>query len=247
LIEVVILAGGRGSRLELLHNDTPKTLLKITEKTILDIIVETIDKVSAGNYHVVITAGAYYSELHKYCMNSQWSKKQVSVIHADRWKEGNAATLLAAKGIVQGSTFIVQMADHLFSEETYHRCIGPSIVPAPFVCGQPITDGLPPYLDLDDATKVDVDENYSVKYIGKELQEYNMIDMGIFRLTQDVFGIIEELPKNQKSLSLYVSKWREKYNFYVNPQSGAKWKDIDSPEDFEWAKKLFSSGSWSEK
>jgi choline kinase len=246
MLEVVILAGGRGSRLEMIHNDTPKTLLKISDRTILDIIIETLSRATDGAFRLIIAAGAYFEDLEFYVRNSQWSKKQVKVIHADRWTEGNAATLLAVKGEVKNSTFIVQMSDHLFSQETYQRCIGSSQVPAPFVCGQPVSDGLPPYLDLDDATKVEVDERFRVRSIGKEIPEYNMIDMGIFRMTQDVFEIIENLPKNKKSLSLYVSKWREENDFYVSPQPGAKWKDIDSPEDYEWAKRIYNVGTWSD-
>jgi len=246
VLEVVIIAGGKGSRLEIIHNNTPKTLLRIGEKTILEIIVDNLDKATDGDFHLIIAAGAYYPELKDYCDSTQWNRGKVTVIYADRWTEGNAATLLAVKGIIKGDTFILQMSDHLFSEETYRSCIGPSEVPAPFVCGQPVDDGLPPYLDIDDATKVDVDEEFRVKFIGKLIQEYNMIDMGIFRLTQDVFQIIEELPRNKKSLSLYVTKWRETNDFYVNPQPGAKWKDIDSPKDYEWATKIFRTGSWTD-
>jgi len=242
--EVVIVAGGLGIRLEEVHKVIPKTLLEVGGKTILDRIVATIEDSTKGDYRLLIAAGYYYKDLKNYVKQAIGDYSKVSVVEAKNWKEGNASTLLAVKDMIENENFILQMSDHLFTPETYKGCLKPTAISPPFVCGQPRTDGIPEYLDLDDATKILSDDSFRIIEIGKEIEEWNMIDMGVFRLTKEAFSIIASLPKNQKSLSQYVMKWRSKHDFFVNPQPRAIWKDIDTPKDLHWAIKMDNQGIW---
>ncbi|MHA1928253.1 MAG: sugar phosphate nucleotidyltransferase [Candidatus Thorarchaeota archaeon] len=242
--EIVIIAGGTGTRLGGLEHNIAKTLLKINQDTILDILVNTMEECLRGKFKLVIVVGIFYDQLVEYVESKSWKNKEIIIEKSTMWQQGNAATLLAAREHIEGNSFILQMSDHLFSHETYLKCIEPSDIPIPYVCGQPMENEIPLYLDIDDATKVLVDSSYHVLEIGKEIRKWNMIDMGIFKLTTDAFDIISKLPKDQKFLSQYVSEWRKTRPFYVNPQPGAVWKDIDSPRDLEWARKMDSEGIW---
>ena len=242
--EIAIVAGGMGIRLEELHERIPKTLLKIDKTTILDRIVDTMSLVFKNNFRLFIAAGIYFKTLSDYVSTREGAYSKVEVLESKDWKEGNAATLLALDEIITSEDFILQMSDHLFSPETYRKCVQTSKVKAPFVCGEPKTEKLHDYLDLDDATKILADEDFRIQNIGKEIPEWNFIDMGIFRLTQPVFDVIRSLPKNNKSLSGYVNKWNAEHRFFVSPQPGAIWKDIDTPSDFEWAIQLDQDGKW---
>lgn len=242
--EIAIVAGGLGIRLEKLHKRIPKTLLKMGNETILDKIVETISLVFRNEFRLFIASGNYYKKLKEYVENQVGAYSHVEVIEAKQWKEGNAATLLALEDVITNNEFILQMSDHLFSPETYRKCVEGKIVNAPYVCGEPRKDELHEYLDLDDATKILAGDDRRIQEIGKKIAKWNFIDMGIFRLTKDAFDIIKSLPKNNKSLSGYVNKWNRENQFYVNPQPGAIWKDIDTPDDFEWAIKLDKESKW---
>ncbi len=242
--EIVIVAGGLGIRLDDVHQKIPKTLLKLADYTILDRIVGTMSNCLGNNFRLFIAVGIYYDVLKEYVETRSGPFSKVEVIKSEEWREGNAATLLAVEGILENEEFLLQMSDHLFSPDTYTRCTSNPSVSAPYVCGQPKTDGIQDYLDLDDATKVLVNEENRIIEIGKSITNWNMIDMGLFRLNQAAFGVISSLPKNEKSLSGYVNTWNINSPFYVNPISGAIWKDIDTPKDLDWAKGLDSQGMW---
>ena len=242
--EVAIVAGGLGIRLEEIHEMMPKALLKIDNTTILDRIVETMTLALKNDFRLFIAAGIYFEKLSDYVSTQEGAYSKVEVLEAKDWKEGNAATLLALEDVISKEEFILQMSDHLFSPETYRRCVQTKVVEAPFVCGEPKKEKLHDYLDLDDATKILAKKDYRIQEIGKAIPNWNYIDMGIFRLTQPVFDTIGSLPKNRKSLSGYVNRWNSEHRFYVNPQPGAIWKDIDTPADFEWAIQLDQKGKW---
>jgi len=114
----------------------------------------------------------------------------------------------------------------------------------PYVCGQPASDGIPVYLDLDDATKILADNSFRIERIGKDIHEWNMIDMGVFRLPREVFAIIEKLPTNEKSLSNFVAAWKGDKPFDVSSKPGAVWKDIDTHVDRDWAIRMAIDGQW---
>jgi choline kinase len=242
--EIAIVAGGMGIRLEDLHRMIPKTLLKIGKTTILDRIVDTMSIVFNNDFKLFIAAGTYFKTLRDYISTRGDAYSKVEVFRAKDWKEGNAATLIALENIISNEEFILQMSDHLFSPETYRRCVRTDKVEAPFVCGEPRLEKLHDYLDLDDATKILAKEDYRILNIGKTIPEWNYIDMGIFRLTEPAFKTIRSLPKNNKSLSGYVNKWNLEHRFFVSPQPRAIWKDIDTPSDFEWAVQLDKQAKW---
>jgi choline kinase len=241
--KIVILAGGKNIRLDGVKRG-PKTLTKVGDKTILEHIVSTINQSINGRYRIILAAGFFYEELRNYVESNAYLTSIIEIVKSLEWKEGNAATLLSVQEIIDDENFIVQMSDHLLSQTTYTNCIHSEIVPLPYVCGQPISDGLPKYLDLDDATKISVNDSLAITQIGKEIPEWNMIDMGVFRLTYEALEAIRKLPKNQKSLSNFVMEWKKDSPFYVNPQKGAIWKDIDTHWDLEWAIKMEHEGKW---
>jgi choline kinase len=242
--EIAIVAGGLGIRLEEIHESIPKTLLRIGETTILDRIVDTISTVLGGRFRLFIAAGIYFRMLDEYVSSREGVYSKVQVLEARNWREGNAATLLALDGVVTNEEFILQMSDHLFSPRTYAKCISSDAVEAPHVCGQLRSDGLREYLDIEDATKILSDDENRIVEIGKGIPDWNMIDMGVFRLNQGAFGIISSLPRGQKSLSNYVKAWSKEKAFRVNPIRDAVWKDIDTPVDLKWASVLDAEGAW---
>ncbi|MHA1770223.1 MAG: NTP transferase domain-containing protein [Candidatus Thorarchaeota archaeon] len=243
MTDIVIIAGGMGTRLMGVNGPIPKTLLKINGSTILDIIIATMDSVFEGHFHLIISAGIFYKHLKEY-VQLNWADKEIDVVEAKYWREGNAATVLAAEELVSDDHFILQMSDHLFTRETYAQCVKSDKVPIPYVCAQPVDDGIPSYLDLDDATKILADESGAIKAIGKSIPQWNLIDMGVFKFPIDIFETIRHLPSETKSLSRCAELRIEQDQFYANIQPGAIWKDIDSSWDLDWANKMAKEGVW---
>ncbi len=243
--EIVIVAGGLGIRLEEIHQEIPKTLLELENKTILDHIVSTIDVCLRGDFRLFISVGIHYETMVDYVESQGHLYDNVVVVKSEDWQDGNAATLLACDGLLSNEEFILQMSDHLFSPATYRKCVVTDTVNTPYVCAQYRNEGIPDYLDLADATKILSEKNHRLVKIGKNISQWNMIDMGIFKLTQDAFEIIADLPKDKRSLSEYVHKQSSRERgFYVKPVEGAIWKDIDTPTDLHWAAELLEEGYW---
>ncbi len=84
--------------------------------------------------------------------------------------------------------------------------------------------------DLDDATKVRV-RGHAIDAIGKELDEYNAIDTGIFRvnalLVRELRGLFER--HGDASLSDGVRALASRGKFVTVDVGDARWIDVDTP------------------
>ncbi len=82
----IILAAGRGSRMDDLTIDTPKPLLKINNKPMIETIIEHLSKLGLNEIHVVT---GYLSESFNYLVNKY---NNVSLHFNANWDKGNNVT-----------------------------------------------------------------------------------------------------------------------------------------------------------
>lgn len=73
-MKAIILAAGFGTRLYPLTEDTPKTLLKLGSKTILDHLVTKLDPLSGVGEIIVATSGRFYLDFHRWRKTSPYKK-----------------------------------------------------------------------------------------------------------------------------------------------------------------------------
>ena len=100
-MRAIILAAGRGSRMQHLTNDKPKCLLEVNGKRLLEHQFEAITK--AGIRSVAIVTG-YKQELIKL--------PGVELIHNERWAETNmVSSLVCADNWLQQDTCIISYSD----------------------------------------------------------------------------------------------------------------------------------------
>jgi glucose-1-phosphate cytidylyltransferase len=76
-LTVIILCGGKGERLKPLTLDTPKPLMKIKDKTILEYIINHLLKFNIKN---IIIAGGYKNHLVKKFIDSKY-KKNIDIVN----------------------------------------------------------------------------------------------------------------------------------------------------------------------
>jgi choline kinase len=107
-------------------------------------------------------------------------RDQVKVVYADRWADGNGASLAAVQGEVHGQAlFVLATADHVFGEGGLERLLA---------AGEPavLVDLAPDRAAWAEGTRVRVVEGAVVAF-GKHLEE-PAIDCGAFLLPPEVFG-----------------------------------------------------------
>jgi len=90
-IKIIILAAGRGSRVNRLTKNKPKTLIKISGKTILDYHLTELSKLEIKNKQISIITGYEHKAFSKYpikkFVNKKWQSTNMvySLTKADHW------------------------------------------------------------------------------------------------------------------------------------------------------------------
>lgn len=223
----VIIAAGMGSRLWDVSNQIPKTLLPLAKGTILSTIITQL--IRAGIHEIIVVVGYNKEYIIDYINKNQWDVP-VSFIENNEWNRGNMLSVYAVKDIVKRESFLLSMSDHIVSCDALKKIIN-STEDTNLLLVDPWLDNI---FDMDDATKVYQTEDY-IEKIGKEINGYNAVDCGIFRLERDFFDAAEEaLGKQQESISAAITQLVAKKRIKTVPVSQPnEWQDIDTPEAYE--------------
>jgi dTDP-glucose pyrophosphorylase len=111
-LPVVIMAGGKGSRLKPLTNVLPKPLIPIGEKSILENIFSRFNRYGCDQFYVSVN---YKADLIEYYIKSQQVPFQVEFFREDK-PLGTAGSLSLLKGKIN-TTFFVSNCDILVEQD----------------------------------------------------------------------------------------------------------------------------------
>jgi len=223
-MKAVIVAAGMGSRLWRQTYSIPKTLLPFGDGTILSTIMANFHK--AGIDEFVMVIGYQSAYITDYLGKNDNLGHKVSFIENDQWDKGNGISVLTAQPAVEDEDFILSMSDHIVSLSALERVVN---VPrgSNLLLVDPRIDEI---YDIDDATKVATQENRIVN-IGKDINIYNGVDCGIFRLNKRYFAAMQNaLIMNQDSISSAIKELIRNNDMeavFMNPDE--RWIDIDTP------------------
>ncbi|MCY9853644.1 nucleotidyltransferase family protein [Vibrio mediterranei] len=109
-IPVVVMAGGKGTRLKPISNILPKPLIPVGEKTILEEIINRFESAGSEDFYLSVN---YKKEMIKYYLDS--INKQVEYFSEDK-PLGTAGSLSILKGKLK-STFYVTNCDILIDQD----------------------------------------------------------------------------------------------------------------------------------
>jgi choline kinase len=124
---------------------------------------------------------------------------RVRAVHADRWADGNGASLAAVQGEVQGEAlFVLVTADHIFGEGALHRLMA---------AGEPavLVDAAPDRAAWLEGTRVRVVDEAVVGF-GKHLDE-PAIDCGAFLLPPRCSTASAKRPPRATTLAGGPTRW----------------------------------------
>ena len=229
-MQTVIVAAGRGSRLLASTDDRPKTLLPLGDGTILSAILASFQ--AAGSTEFVLVTGYRGEQLARFAAAPPPGLR-IAVVENRDWERGNGLSVYAARAAVGDAPFLLSMSDHLVSPAALRAVLDAPPGPA-LLLVDPRVDEV---IDLDDATKVWVEDG-RITRIGKDLDHYNAVDCGIFRLDGRFFPAMDTaLGRGREGISDAMRELIAAGALAAVPlPAGAEWVDIDTPEAYAHAR-----------
>jgi choline kinase len=220
----LILAAGQGTRLRSLAASKP--LAEVNGTPLLEHVMRLALRGGASEFLVVTGYEAERVEAFLPRLSERIGAA-VEAIRNPNWDRPNGLSVLAAADRL-ASGFALLMSDHLFD---------PAILAGAIEAGKPGAELTlaadyaidNPHLDLDDATKLDIDPDGRIRRIGKTIDGYNAIDTGVFVARPALFDAIRAslAAGGAGSLSEGVQRLAEAGTAQTFDIEGRWWIDVD--------------------
>lgn len=229
--KALIIAAGRGKRLQSNGKNTPKPLRKVGGLPLIKRII--LDAKKAGISEFVVVVGYQKDEIIQAVKKYNLGVK-LDFVENPEWEKSNGLSVLAAKSYLR-ENFILLMSDHIFDSQTLADFRRVNLGEKKAILA--VDYKLKTIFDTEDATKVDVENGY-VKKIGKTLDKYNAVDTGMFLLTPGIFDVLDDLQKKgDVSLSDAIQCMASRNEMGAHDIGGAFWQDVDTRPALKHAEK----------
>lgn len=220
-LPVVIMAGGKGSRLKPLTNVLPKPLIPIGERTIIEEIFERFGNHGCNEFFVSVN---YKAEMVEFYLKNQNLPYHL-VFFKEEEPMGTAGSLSLLKGQIH-ETFFVSNCDILIEQDyseiiDYHRFNKNEITIVAALKHFPIAYGT-----------IETGDNGRLLNLVEKPELTFKINSGMYILEPH---ILDEIPENQifHITSLIEKILKRKGNIGVFPVSEKSWKDIGGWEELK--------------
>ncbi|MCA9361952.1 nucleotidyltransferase family protein [Candidatus Kaiserbacteria bacterium] len=221
-MQCVILAAGKGTRLRPLTDDTPKPLVKVAGKPLLEHIVESLP---SAVKELIIVTGYLEDQIKEHC-GTQFKGRKVTYVTQEEQK-GTGHALWLCKEHIKGR-FLFMFADDLHGAQDIARATSFTRSMLTLTTTTPERFGI--VVRHPDGTLAEMIEKPA-------LPPSNMASTGVFVLDENIF---EFEPKVLMNGEFYhtdmVREYAKKYPIAVVEQQ--VWIPIGYPEDVERAEKL---------
>lgn len=229
----IVLAAGLGSRLEG-GAVLPKPLRPVADVPLIVRVLRTLQAV--GIQEAVIVVGYEGDRIRRALITEPSLGLRLSFVENTRYTAKNGVSLLAAAPFVDREC-VLTMSDHLYSPELVRRLLAMDV--SPEACALAVDCDIEGCFDLDDATKVRRTGG-RITDISKELEHYDAIDTGVFRIGP---SLIRELAKLEAqngdcSLSDGVKALSKQGKFLACDVGDVRWIDVDTPAALERAEAM---------
>lgn len=233
-MEAVILAAGKGSRMNS-PQGLPKVLIDLHGQTLLEHVLNAL--AALGLRRFIIVVGHQGEEVERFLLRKGLHRRwELQVVYNERWMEGNAGSILAARPYLTDDRFLVVMGDHLFDPQGLRGLLR---VRGDFVG---VFDSAPRFVDVAEATKAQSHRGYVIA-VGKDLAEYKYVDTGVFICSRRIFPYIEAcLAEGEGTFNEVKRRWiADGHILHIFDCQGNFWIDVDTPEDLNRAREILES------
>ena len=234
----LIIAAGQGSRLAALTPDTPKSMLRIGSRTLIQHILAQLRR--AGIDEVIIVTGFKEEKLRHHLGHDEGLELNIRFQFNPDWKKKNGLSVLSGKEVLSNDTeFVLVMSDHLFNHKIAEKLLKSQLGKNQILLA--VDRRIDSVFDIDDATKVMVSDR-RILGIGKTLSPYNGIDCGVFRCTPYIFEALERAKKNGDCSLTDAGEILADEGLLLAEDCGRLgWIDVDTPPSLEYAERNLST------
>jgi 1L-myo-inositol 1-phosphate cytidylyltransferase len=224
ITDAVILMAGTGSRLSGSADTIAKPLIPIAGRPLIRYAIDSFAKAGVKTLHAVV--GPNGDELAAAVAPLLPSQMQFHPVSNPDWRKQNGVSLLTVSGKVR-APFFLAMGDHLFESSILDHLVAQADLTRLNLAIDRKIDSI---FDLNDAMKVQTREN-TIVAIGKNLENYNAIDTGIFVCPEVIFDYLRHALKDGDcSLADGVRLMAVGGKALAVDIGEAWWQDVDTPE-----------------
>ncbi|MFC1623483.1 NDP-sugar synthase [Patescibacteria group bacterium] len=223
-MQVVILAAGKGTRMKDLTKDTPKPMLSLKGKSLLE---HKIDLLPKEVTEVVFVVGYYGDQIREYFGDKHKDLKLTYVVQEDLNGTGGAVHLV--KDVV-GDRFMVMMGDDLYHPEDMKNIVNQDLAILACEVENPLGYGV-----------FDIDEDGNLISIMEKNTdpEKKLINTGLYVLNKDFFDY-DLVPISDTEFGLPQTLVEMAKDHPVKIQCAKCWQPVGSPEELEKAEDVLS-------
>jgi CDP-L-myo-inositol myo-inositolphosphotransferase len=222
----VILAAGKSSRFRESGVLKPKVLMKVGGLRLLERSILTLNKAGVEHFRVVV--GAYRDQVVPEMQSLKRLKGiDIEYVVCEDFEKGNGVSFgTGAAGFDE--PFLLTMSDHIFTprtiEDFIERTAEEPNLPA-LACDPELEE----VFDMDDATKV-LSKDGFINNIGKEINEYDLVDTGLFYFPKNYGKRVANLAKNgANSVSNIIQEFIDESGVRAVSLVNPMWQDVDNP------------------
>ncbi len=220
-LPVVIMAGGKGTRLQPLTNVIPKPLIPVGEKTMLETIVESFTQYGCDTFHLSVN---YKADMIRYYLENNPVENAEFSYFEEPKPLGTAGSLSLLKDQIE-DTFFVTNCDILVEQDyteiyKYHKENNNELTVV----------GALKHIDIPYGT-LEAGENGILKEITEKPSLTYLINSGLYILEPH---LISEIPQDEfYHITHLIGKlMEEKRRVGVFPVSEKSWKDIGEWKEY---------------
>lgn len=226
-MQCVILAAGKGTRLRPLTENTPKPLVKVAGKTLLDHIVGALPSAVT---ELIIVTGYLEEQIVEYCGDEFYGRK-VIYVHQEEQK-GTGPALWLCKDLIK-DRFLFMFADDLHGADDIARATSYTRSMLTLTTKTPERFGI----------AVRHPDGTLAEFVEKpEYPPSNLASTGVMVLDRNIFDFEVKVERNGEFyLTDVIAEYSQKYPVAVVEQN--VWIPVGFPEDVEKAEKMLKLAS----
>lgn len=244
-MKILILAAGYGTRLAAISQDTPKPLLPINGKPMIDLIIEELSQIKGISEYVVVTNNKFFGNFQKWQQGHAGLKSRIRIINdgtsSNEERLGSVGDMrFVWEREKDQDDWLVVGGDNLFDFDlTAYIAMARAKSPAVTVGVYDIKDITQAHLfgilALDESGKVISFEEKPAK------PKSTLVTMCFYYFPKETIGYVGQFVKESSSSDAAGSyiKWLSEKKAVYGFQFQGTWYDIGSVESYHEAQKKF--------